>query len=87
MRLRKSGQDKKNTGLTYHEAVEAQRRLAVYLHRRHRQAEMERKRSYIALYLPHLALGVKQILELSDRQETAIVSNLNQVLERTHLDV
>jgi len=31
MRLRKSGQDKKNTGLTYHEAVEAQRRLAVYL--------------------------------------------------------
>jgi DNA topoisomerase-6 subunit B len=65
---------------------ECGRRLSVYLRRRRRQAEVERKREYMALYIPHLAAGLKEILDLSDRQETAIVSNLNKMLERTHLD-
>jgi len=65
---------------------ECGRRLAVYLRRRRRQEEAERKRNHIALYIPHLARGLKDILELSDRQETAVVKNLNGILERTHLE-
>jgi DNA topoisomerase-6 subunit B len=66
---------------------ECGRRLSVHLHRRHRQAELERKRSYIALYIPHLALGLKEVLTLNDKQESQIVTDLNEMLERTHLDV
>ena len=65
---------------------ECGRQLAVYLSRRRRQAELERKRSYIELYIPHLALGLKEILDLNDRQEAGIVSHLEKMLERTHLE-
>lgn len=65
---------------------ECGRRLAVYLRRRRRNEEVERKRNYMALYIPHLAIGLKQILKLSDRQEKSVVKNLNQMLERTHLE-
>ncbi|MBU4200076.1 MAG: DNA topoisomerase VI subunit B [Verrucomicrobia bacterium] len=65
---------------------ECGRRLSVYLSRRRRQAEMERKKNYIELYLPHLALGLRQILDLDDRQEKTIISKLHRMLERTHLE-
>jgi len=65
---------------------ECGRRLAVFVRRARRRAEAERKRNYIALYIPHLALGLKQILELSDRQESAVVKTLNKMLEKTHLE-
>lgn len=65
---------------------ECGRRLSTYLRRRRRQAEIERKHNYMLLYIPHLALGLKQMLDLGDRQETAIVKNLNKILEKTHLD-
>lgn len=66
---------------------ECGRRLSVYLKRRRRQAEQERKRNYIELYLPHVALGLQSILDLNDRQETAIVNRLHKMLERTHLEI
>jgi DNA topoisomerase VI subunit B len=65
---------------------ECGRQLSVYLHKRSRQMEFERKRNYMALYIPHLALGLKHILGLNDKQEQGIISNLNKMLERTHLD-
>ncbi|NQT94177.1 MAG: DNA topoisomerase VI subunit B, partial [Lentisphaerae bacterium] len=65
---------------------ECGRRMSTFLRRVKRAAEMERKHNYIALYIPHLALGLKQILELSDRQESAVVKTLNKMLERTHLE-
>lgn len=64
---------------------ECGRRLSVYLRRRRRQAEMERKHNYMVLYVPHLAIGLKETLDLSDRQEKSIVAALNKMLERTHL--
>jgi len=67
-------------------AQECGRRLAVYVNRRRRQAEIERKRSYIEQYIPHLALGLKEILDLSDRQEKGIVNKLGKMLARTHLE-
>ncbi len=66
---------------------ECGRQLSVYLSRRRRQMEVERKRSYIELYIPHLALGLREILDLQDRQEKAIVNKLSKMLEKTHLDV
>jgi DNA topoisomerase VI subunit B len=61
------------------------RRLSVYLSRRRRDLEAQRKRDYIQLYLPHLALGLKQILGLADKDEHKIITKLKAMLERTHL--
>jgi DNA topoisomerase-6 subunit B len=66
---------------------ECGRRLSVYLSRRHREAEAKRKRDYIQLYIPHLALGLKEILDLTDREEKTIINKLGRMLEKTHLDV
>ena len=57
------------------------------LHKRHRELEAARKRSYIELYIPHLALGLKDILKLNDKEEGKIVGNLKKMLEKTHLDL
>jgi len=65
---------------------ECGRRLAVYLSRRRREAEAERKREYMLLYIPHLALGLRGILDLGDAQEKKVIQNLNKMLERTHLE-
>ncbi|MDY0144897.1 MAG: DNA topoisomerase VI subunit B [Kiritimatiellia bacterium] len=63
------------------------RRLVVYLGRRKRAAEANRKRNYMELYIPHLALGLQEILALSDKQKDKVEGDLTQMLERTHLDV
>jgi hypothetical protein len=39
------------------------------------------------LYIPHLALGLKDILRLSDKEEDKIVKDLKKMLEKTHLDL
>ena len=65
---------------------ECGRRLSTYLKRRRRQAEIERKHNYMLMYIPHLAQGLKEILDLGDRQTSAVVKNLNKILERTHLE-
>jgi DNA topoisomerase-6 subunit B len=66
---------------------ECGRQLSVYLSRRRREAEAARKRNYIELYIPHLALGLKEILDLDDRQEKSIINKLSKMLEKTHLDL
>jgi DNA topoisomerase-6 subunit B len=66
---------------------ECGRRLSVFLHKRHRELEAARKRSYIELYIPHLALGLKDILKLTGKEEDKIVGNLKKMLEKTHLDL
>ncbi len=66
---------------------ECGRQMSVYLSRRRREAEAARKRNYIELYIPHLALGLKEILDLDDRQEKSIINKLSKMLEKTHLDV
>ncbi len=66
---------------------ECGRRLSIFLNKRRRELEAQRKKSYIELYLPHLALGLKQILNLNDKQEETVVSTLKGMLEKTHLDV
>jgi len=65
---------------------ECGRRLSVYLSRKRRQAETERKKNYMSLYIPHLAKGLKDVLGLGDREEKKVIKNLNNMLERTHLE-
>ena len=65
---------------------ECGRRLAVHLSRRHRENEVERKRSYIEKYIPHLALGLKDILDLTGKDEDRVVQTLRRMLERSHLE-
>ena len=65
---------------------ECGRRMSVFVGRRHRAAEADRKRSYIEMYLPHLALGLKQVLSLSDRDEQRVLADLRRMLEKSHLD-
>jgi hypothetical protein len=40
----------------------------------------------MALYIPHVAVGLKDMLDLTDRQEGSVVRTLNKMLERTHLE-
>lgn len=65
---------------------ECGRQLSVFLKRRHRENEAERKRSYIEKYIPHLALGLKDILDLPGKDEDKVVQNLRRMLERSHLE-
>jgi DNA topoisomerase-6 subunit B len=66
---------------------ECGRQLSIFLNKRRRELEAQRKKSYIELYLPHLALGLKQILALNEKQEATVISTLKGMLEKTHLDV
>lgn len=59
------------------------RRLGVYLSRRQRQAEADRKRSYITKYIPHLALGLQEILGLDASGKADLESRLVRMLERS----
>lgn len=65
---------------------ECGRQLSVFIRRRQRDAELDRKKNYMTLYIPHLALGLKDILDLSDKEEKSVVDTLHKMLERTHLE-
>ena len=59
------------------------RRLSRHLGRRRKAADAERKRAYIERYIPHIGIALKEILELSDRQEKKLVGTLTDTLERS----
>lgn len=65
---------------------ECGRRLSVYLSRRHRLAEADRKRSYITKYIPHLVLGLQEILSLNTAQKEEVEQDLVRILERSRLE-
>lgn len=65
---------------------ECGRQLSVFLSKRRRQDELARKLNYITLYIPHLALGLKDILSLDDKQEKHVIGTLRTMLEKTHLE-
>jgi DNA topoisomerase-6 subunit B len=61
---------------------ECGRRLDAYLRRGARAAEEKRKKDYIKSYLPHIAIGLGEILNLKDKEEKKILAMLTQVLEK-----
>jgi DNA topoisomerase-6 subunit B len=62
---------------------ECGRKLAIFIRRRRKAADSERKKAYIQQYIPHVAIALREMLELSERQETTIVRQLTDVLERS----
>ena len=62
---------------------ECGRRLGAFLRRRRRQEDAEKKRSYIEKYIPHIGIALREILALSAREESKVVSTLKDTLERS----
>jgi len=62
---------------------ECGRRVATFIRKRRREADELKKRAYIEKYIPQVAIGLQEILELSDRQRDKVVDNLSDVLERS----
>jgi len=62
---------------------ECARKLRVFLRRRQRRAEEERKRQYIERYIPHIGEALQEILELSDRDRARVVERLTGILQRS----
>ncbi len=62
---------------------ECGRRLSVFIRRRRKAAESERKKAYIEQYIPHIAIALREMLELTERQEHTMVRQLTDVLKRS----
>jgi len=62
---------------------ECGRKVATHIRKQRREADSEKKRAYIVKYIPQVAVGLQQILSLSDDQRDRIVSNLTSVLEKS----
>jgi DNA topoisomerase-6 subunit B len=62
---------------------ECGRKLAIFVRRRRKAAESERKKAYIQKYIPHVAIALREMLDLSERQQTAMIRQLTDVLERS----
>jgi len=62
---------------------ECGRRLSIFVRRRRKAAESERKKAYIQKYIPHVAIALREMLDLSERQQKTLVTQLTDVLERS----
>jgi DNA topoisomerase VI subunit B len=62
---------------------EAGRKLGSYLRKKRKAGDELKKKSYIQKYLPHIGIGLKEILKLSDEQEKEALDILKEVLENT----
>jgi DNA topoisomerase-6 subunit B len=62
---------------------ECGRRVATHIRKRKRDADEEKKRAYIVKYIPQVAVGLQQILDLSEKERDKVVVNLTDVLERS----
>jgi len=59
------------------------RKVAMYIRKRKREADEAKKRAYIEKYIPQVAVGLQQILGLSDVARDKVVTSLTDVLERS----
>jgi DNA topoisomerase-6 subunit B len=62
---------------------ECGRQVATYLRKRRREADEAKKRAYIEKYIPQVAVGLQQILGLSEKERDKVIANLEDVLERS----
>jgi DNA topoisomerase VI subunit B len=63
--------------------MEVGRRLGSHIRRRRRADAEAKKKSYIDLFIPHIGIALKDLLALSDRQESKVVTALRSTLERS----
>ena len=62
---------------------ECGRRVATHIRKRKRESEEAKKRAYIEKYIPQVAVGLEQILGLTERERDTVVTRLSDVLERS----
>ena len=62
---------------------ECGRRVATHIRKQRRAADEAKKRAYIERYIPQLAIGLEEILGLSERQTNQVTKKLEGVLERS----
>ncbi|MCX7935663.1 MAG: DNA topoisomerase VI subunit B, partial [Planctomycetota bacterium] len=61
---------------------ECGRKLKLFLSQRRREIEAHRKRSYIEMYIPHIGIGLRDLLGLGEKDEKMVVVKLTEMLER-----
>jgi DNA topoisomerase-6 subunit B len=59
------------------------RKLATHIRAHRRAVDEEKKRSYIEKYIPHIGIALREILGLSEKAESDVVTTLKDVLERS----
>jgi DNA topoisomerase-6 subunit B len=63
--------------------MEAGRRVGVFVRRRRRDEDEQKKRAYITRYIPTIGQALQEILGLSDDRREHAVQNLKTILERS----
>ncbi|MFH1532209.1 MAG: DNA topoisomerase VI subunit B [Pseudomonadota bacterium] len=58
------------------------RKLKIHLSRQRRAKEADRKRDYIEKYIPHIGIGLRDLLGFDRAEEERVVANLTSMLER-----
>ncbi len=61
---------------------ECGRRLDAYLRRGYREADAKRKKDYIRSYLPHIGIGLREILGFKEKEQKRVLSLLTDILEK-----
>ena len=61
---------------------ECGRKMGQHINFRKRQAEAERKKSYIEKYIPHIGIALQEILSLPDSEREKINISLQRMLDR-----
>ena len=56
--------------------------MGQHINAKRRQAEAERKKSYIEKYIPHIGIALRDILDLTEKQEDRVNVTLRKMLER-----
>lgn len=59
------------------------RKLGIYIRRGLREADAEKKRSYIEKYIPHIGIALQEILAISDKERDKVCDTLKDTLERS----
>ncbi len=61
---------------------ECGRKLKLFLSRKKKDKEFQRKRDYIETYIPHIGIGLRDLIGLSDSERQGVVTCLTDLLER-----
>jgi DNA topoisomerase-6 subunit B len=63
--------------------MECGRQLGLHLSRQRRMADAQKKKDYIAAYLPHIVAALTEILALDEKAQKAATRNLTEILEKS----
>jgi DNA topoisomerase-6 subunit B len=59
------------------------RKLGIYIRRGLREADAEKKRSYIEKYIPHIGIALQEILAITDKERDKVCDVLKETLEKS----